>query len=159
VWERARAIITNPETVARELERVRESDPTAEDARAVVRFLTGIERQRGNLSRAIATLDDLDAAAPLVLQLRELAERDRALRAEQATLEERRAAWQSTQADLDSLTRWCSTVAGRVDSLSWEQRRSALTALNFGATVYPRDHEPRFVVTADVGAPTVSNTT
>ena len=159
VWQRVRAIITDPLTVSRELERVRQSDPTTEDLRVIDRLVSEVERQRSNLTRAIAMIDDPDTAAPLMAQLRTLSDRRRALEGEQQTLQERQAVWQSTQADLDHLAQWCSSIAGRVDELSWEQRRMALTALNLAVTVYPKSHEPRFVITADIDIASLSNTT
>jgi site-specific DNA recombinase len=159
VWARARAIITDPSTVAREIERLRDNDPTADDLKSIARLVDEVERQRNNLSGAIAMLDDPDAAAPLVAQLRTLAERRRALEAELETLQQRQASWQAAQADLDNLARWCTTVANRVDDLDWEQRRIALNALAFSVKVFPKNHDPRYVITADIDLQPVSNTT
>jgi len=89
VWGRVRAIVINPATVAREVERLRDNDPTIEDMRAVTSSLLEVERQRGNLVRAIAMVGDPDATAPLVSQFSDLTERHRVLRTEQAMLEQR----------------------------------------------------------------------
>ena len=55
---------------------------TGEADAAVDRALAEIDRQRANLTRAIATLDDPEASAPLVGELRSLTERRRQLEAE-----------------------------------------------------------------------------
>ena len=104
-------------------------------------------------------LDDAEAMAPLVAQLRNLAERQRALEAERTALEARRASWQAAQTDLSNLAAWCNEIAGRVDELTWEQRRFALTALDFAATVHPASHTPRYVITSDPDSLFLSNTT
>lgn len=159
VWSRVRAIIVDPTTVAREVERLRGNDPTADDLRTVQRLISDVERQRTNLTNAVAMLDDPDAVVPLVAQLRALAERRRALDIERAHLAERQAAWHSARLDLDSLAKWCATVANKVDALTWQERRMALAALGVSATVYPPGHEPRYVIDADISMQTVSSTT
>ncbi len=58
VWERLTAILTDPQLVAREVARLREDDPAADDLAALDRAITGIERQRTNLSRAVALADE-----------------------------------------------------------------------------------------------------
>jgi site-specific DNA recombinase len=159
VWGRVRAVIVDPATVAREVERLRGNDPTADDLRAVRRLVAEVERQRANLTNAVAMLDDPDAAAPLVAQLRALAERRRALDTEEAALAQRQAAWQSVWLDVGTLAKWCATVSGRVDTLTWRERRTALSALGVSATIYPHGHEPRYIIEADINMQTLSNTT
>ena len=159
VWSRVRAVIVDPATVAREVERLRGNDPTADDLRTVQRLISDVERQRANLTHAVAMLDDPNAAAPLVAQLRALAERRQALDVEESALTQRQAAWQSTRLDVDNLASWCATVADQVDTLTWHERRMALTALGVSATIYPQGHEPRYVIDADIRLQTLSNTT
>lgn len=159
VWSRAWAIIADPVTVTREVERLRGNDPTSDDMKSVMRLLNEISRQRTNLATAIGMLDDHEAMAPLVVQLRNLTERQHVLEAEQLALKRRQAGWQLAQTDLDNLATWCSKIASQVDALTWEQQRVALTALNFSATVYPANHRPRYVITADPESVIVSTTT
>jgi hypothetical protein len=45
---------------------------------------------------------------------------------------------------------WCRQIAARLDTLTYEQRRLALDALNVSAKVYRHDHEPRYVITASI---------
>jgi site-specific DNA recombinase len=145
--------------VASEVERIRRNDPTADDLWTVQRLVDDIERQRTNLTNAVALLDDSDAAAPLVAQLRALAQRRRALDAEQEELTRRQATWQSARLDVDNLATWCATVSDRVDTLTWQERRMALSALGVSATIYPHGHNPRYIIDADINLQTLSNTT
>jgi site-specific DNA recombinase len=159
VWSRVRAVIVDPDTIARQVERLRGQDPSVDDLNVVQRLITEIERQRTNLSNAIAMLDDADAAAPLVAQLRALSERRRVLGIEQDALNQKQAAWASARLDVGALASWCATVSSKVDELTWQDRRMALTALGVSATIYPPDHEPRYVIDADINLGTLSNTT
>lgn len=159
VWARARRVITDPATVAREVARLRETDPTADDLAAVDRALAEVTRQQTNLAGALAMLSTPEAMAPLAARMEELAARAAAFAQDRAAIEQRRAAWETAQGDLRGLAEWCATVARNVDRLTWEEKRLGLTALGFAVTLYPSGHEPRFVVTADVGGAMLSNTT
>lgn len=159
VWRRAMGILTEPETVAREIERLRTEDPTAHDLATVDRAITGIERQRSNLARAVALLDDEDAAAPLIAELAGLRDRKWQLSAERENMLRRQESWAKNQADLDGLEQWCHTVAKNAANLNYHDKRMALDALGFGVTLYRADHEPRYVITADINPTLVSNTT
>ena len=159
VWERASAILTNPHVVAKEVQRLRAEDPTVGDIATVDRALAQVTRQRSNLARSIALVDDSEAAAPLVSQLRELAERERQLIAERVQIELRRDAWNESTVTLDGVVSWCGTVAANLNSLSYQQKRLALDALGFSVTLYHMDHEPRFITHAAIQPPLVSSTT
>ena len=53
VWERVKAILTNSDRIARELERMQEHDPSEADLSSIDRALVSIEQQRANIVRAI----------------------------------------------------------------------------------------------------------
>ncbi|MFT4040700.1 MAG: recombinase zinc beta ribbon domain-containing protein [Thermomicrobiales bacterium] len=159
VWTRVREIIVDPSTVARELERLRHTDPTGEDLASLQRLIDDVSRQQTNLARAIAMLEDADASAPLVAQLASLSDRRKILEREQEGVEDRRASWLATQANLANLETWSKTIADRVDDLTWEQKRLALNALNVTADVYPAGSQPRFVIRAEIEVRTESTTT
>jgi hypothetical protein len=105
-----------------------------------------VERQRTNLTRAIAALDDEEAAAPLLEQLSALSKRKKALVAERDALEVQRDRRAQSQSQLDELSRWCQTVAENLDTLDYGGKRMALAALNTTATVWRADHEPRYEI-------------
>ena len=159
VWGRALSILTDPSVVAREVDRLRGADPTAEDLATVNRALVQVERQRANLARVAAMVDDPEAAAPVVTQLQALTERDRQLRAEREGIEWRRKAWCDVQTDLDGLDQWCKTVGVNAGTLTYQQKRLALDALGFSVTLYRADHDPRYVITATIKSPLVSPAT
>ncbi len=159
VWGRATTILTEPGTVAREVERLRTDDPTADDRAAVDRALAEVERQRANLARAVALVDAADAAAPLVAELTALGERRNQLASEREGILRRRESWAAAQANLEGLEGWCRTVAGNVAELTYQQKRMALDALGFGVVLYGKDHDPRYVITADLRPVLVTTTT
>jgi site-specific DNA recombinase len=159
VWDRTRAILTEPNLIAQEVERLRREDPTGEDLKITDTQLADIERQRANISRAVAMIDDPDALSPLVSQLKNLAERDKALRAMKAEIEQRRGMWDAARTNLDRLNEWCATVAANIDELTWEQKRLALDALCISVTLFRADHDPRFVITATVDQQSTFSTT
>jgi len=159
VWSRVSALLTRPEIVAQEVERLRRSDPTTDDLAAVSRSLTEVERQQSNLARAMALMDDEEAMAPLAGQLVTLKERRDALLSDQDRIQSRQMAWQDSQMTLDGLGHWCSTVAGNVESMSWSEKRLAMDALGVHATLYPEGHKPRYLITADIPFDTVLRTT
>jgi site-specific DNA recombinase len=159
VWSRVSAILTDPSVVAREVVRLRASDPTADDLAAVDRALAEIERQQSNAARSIALLDDAEAAAPLVAQLRMLQQRRASLVSERDDICDRRAAWQSQQIAVDRLEDWCRNVATGIERMTWAEKRLAMDALGVRVTVYPHGHEPRYVITADIPIEIVSSTT
>ena len=159
VWSRVKAILVRPETVAQEVERLRRSDPTSGDLSVIARSLTEVERQRANVARAMALIDDEETMAPLAGQLAMLKDRRTALLDEENAIRTRKAAWQESQLALDGLGRWCSTVAENVDSMTWAEKRLAMDALGVHATLYPDGHEPRFLIAADIPLDPVLRTT
>ncbi len=150
VWARVEAVLTRPEVIALELQRLREDDPTAEDLTTVDRALADIKRKQGNLSRALTMFKDQDAARPVVQQMEALSGQQLKLEAEREAIRGRRAGWEAAMERLGDLQSWCETVAARLGELTYEQRRTALDALGIQARVWKADHEPRFVITASI---------
>jgi site-specific DNA recombinase len=153
VWTRVERLLTRPEIIKDELERMRTNDPTLADVDAVDRAKTELERQRRNLTRAIVLLDDdPDAAAPLVSELRNISTRMRALDVERASILERRASWEYAQEHLAELQDWCSHVAERITQLTWAQKRNALDVLGVKVRLFRKNDpdNPRYIITAKV---------
>ncbi len=159
VWEKASAILTNPAVVAREVTRLRRDDPTIADLTAVERALGEVERQQASLARAIAMLEEDDAAAPLVARLAALANQRRQLRAERQSIHDRRQSWVAAEANLDSVERWCQRVAANLSDLTYQQKRMALDALGFEVRLFRADHRPRYVIAAMLRPEVASSTT
>lgn len=150
VWERVTQLLTQPEIIAQELERRRTADPTAADVAVVERALADIGKRQTSLARVAAELPDVDAVEPIVAQLSMLAESRRRLEAERDQVLAQRDAWQAAQHRLDDLQTWCSTVASRLDTLTYEQKREALYALGVRVLVYSRDHTPHYSIEANI---------
>lgn len=143
VWKQAELILTRPEIIAAELERLRQDDPTKDDLSAVGRSLAKITREQDNISRRIGQIDDDDAAAPLLAQLASLAKQKRQAEAERETIRGRRAGWEMAPSRLHEIKSWCGDVAARLGTLTYQQKRLALDALGVQVTLWRTDHSPR----------------
>lgn len=150
VWARVKQLLSDPDLIAAEVAKRQATDSTAADLATLDRALVEVVRQQGNLARAIAAIDDADAAAPLVAQMQSLGQRKRELEQEQASLAARHEHWEAAQKRLTDLAEWCGTVAGNLDALNYEQRRLALTALGVKVKLYRADHDPRYEITASI---------
>ncbi len=152
-------VLTDPDTVRRELERLQTADPTQADLRAVDKALQELEKRKSTLVQSITMVSEPEAAAPLVAHLDELARQERTLTQERARILERRRSWQEQQTNLATLDEWCASVATRLQAFGFKERRMVLDALGFSATLYCSDHEPRYLITADISPQLVSTTT
>jgi site-specific DNA recombinase len=150
VWDYVTEVITQPDVVARELARLREQDPSADDFAAIDRAMASVKRQQGNVARAIALMDDDEGTGPLVAQLEELNRRVRKLDEERTAIEQRQASWEQAQEQLEGLEAWRQHVAKNLDTLTYDGRRRALDALGIHITLYAADHDPRYVITASI---------
>lgn len=159
VWGKAEMVLTDPGTVKRELERLRTSDPTQHDLAAVDKAIQQIVKREAALVQSISMVTEPEAAAPLVAHLDELARQTRTLKLERTQVLERQKAWQEQQANVVALDEWCSSISERVTSFGFKERRMVLDALGFSVLLFCSDHEPRFIITADINPQLVSNTT
>jgi site-specific DNA recombinase len=149
VWTRVERILTTPEIVAEELQRMYADDPTEADLKDVDRALAEITRQQHNLVNHLANLGKNVAA--IVRERLEALDRERErLQAERATILASRTAWESAQGRLGELEAWCKTVAANLVEFGYEQKRLALEALGVSAKVWRAGHEPRYEITADI---------
>jgi hypothetical protein len=109
--------------------------------------------------QSIGLVEEAEAAAPLVAHLDELVRQERTLQSERMRIVERQRTWQEQQHNLESLTDWCRTVSANLERFSFKERRMVLDALGMAAKVFRADHEPRFVIAAEINLQTVSTTT
>lgn len=128
--------------------RQRRDDPSATDLAALDSRLVTIGQQQQRTARAIAALDDEVTAAPLLAELRSLAEQKARLGDERVALDAQHSAWEADQARLASLETWCRRVATNLPNLAYAQKRDILDALAVDVRVYRADHAPRYVITA-----------
>jgi site-specific DNA recombinase len=158
VWEGIRHRILREDVIAHELARLQQEDPSDANLAAIERILAEIARKQTNLSRSLAAIDDHDAAAPLVAELKALAARKRELESERDQVRDRQAGWRSSQQQLLSLQEWVRTVAENLDELDYARKRDLLAALDVRVNLYRADHEPRWEARASLpldGAPIV----
>jgi len=120
------------------------------DLVAVERILAEIQRKQGNLSRALAQVGDAEAATPLVAELKSMGTRKREMEAERERLQAHQASWQESQDSLKSIEEWMSAIAFNIDSLTYNERRDLLTALDVKVKLYRADHTPRFEIMASI---------
>jgi site-specific DNA recombinase len=159
LWQKIAAFMSQPELIVTELERYRTEDPTIEDLAMIDRRHKEITRQQTNLTRRLATIDDDTIAALVMNELKALREQEARLDAERERLAARRDQWESGQAHIEALEAWCRTVSRNLDSLTYEEQRTLLAALNVRVTVWKTDHDPRFVIEASVPLEPINTST
>jgi site-specific DNA recombinase len=151
VWKKVEAILTEPSIIAGEVDRLRRQDPAAEvDIASVERRLLELARQRTNLTKRLALFDDEESAAPLVVEISALSEQIRQLQDDRSRLEDERRSWELSQHQLADLEYWCRVQAENLQSLTYDQKRLALRALDVRARVWASDHDPRYVITVSL---------
>ena len=94
--------------------------------------------------------EEPEAAAPLVAEIEALRRQQRSFEAERVAVLARRTGWEEGQRRLADLQRWCQRVSTRLGELTYEQKRLALEALGVEVRVWKADHEPRYVITAQL---------
>jgi site-specific DNA recombinase len=146
VWQRVVEVLTKPEIIAREVERRSSSDPFGQDIDALDRRLKDIEARRARLAKAVASVDDDEAVAPLMLELQYLAVDAKNISTERENLVLRAENSESERQKLHDLAAWCTQVAGKLPCLTYEEKRLILDALGVSVTLYRADHDPRWEI-------------
>ena len=150
VWRRVETVLTDPATIATQLERLCQDDPTGADLATVDKALANATRKQQNLVRRLADIDDDGVAATVQTELASLGAQCRRLEQERTNVLERRANWVAARERLADLQTWCRSVASRLGGFDYEQKRLALEALSVQAEVFRAGTEPRWVITATV---------
>jgi site-specific DNA recombinase len=146
-WTLVLRILTNPAIIAGELERMRGDDSTQRDLAAIDGALRDIGKQRANLTRAIAMIDDVETMEPLVAHLAQLTDRQRQLGTERDGIAERVANWEQTQTLLADFGDWGDLVASRAEELPWADRRALIERLGVKAIINRKTSAERYVLT------------
>ncbi|CAA9250241.1 MAG: hypothetical protein AVDCRST_MAG77-2037 [uncultured Chloroflexi bacterium] len=118
VWGRVEALLTQPDTIARELERMRGEDPSTADLDAVERSLSGIAREQRNYVENLGKVSG-DAANLIASKLNALETQRAHLAAEREAILARSRGWEEAQRRLDDIQTWCRTVAANVETLTY----------------------------------------
>ncbi len=146
VWGKVEDVLTRPEIIAAEVERLRQDDPTQADLAAIELRLATIGRQRTNLTKRLALLDDEETAAYLVVEIEALTKQLRQLERDQDDIRAVRAGWEAAQHRLEDLEFWCRLQAANLGTLTYEQKRLALHAMNAEVRVWAIGHDPRYAI-------------
>lgn len=150
VWERVESILTRPDIIAAEIERLRTDDPTAADVAAIDRILADIRRRQSNLISHLALFSEPEAAAPVAAQIEALRAQEKTVRAEREEILARKSAWETAQQHLSDLEAWCRTVAERLTTISVAEKRLALEALGVHVRVWRAGCSPRWEITMNI---------
>jgi site-specific DNA recombinase len=149
-WSKVEEIIRQPEIIAREVERLKTTDPVEKDLASIERRLAEIGRLRGNLARRLAQFDDDEAARPIIAEMEALSRQERQLQSERDELVAQRASWELAQHRLQDLEYWCSVQARNLEELTYEQKRLALHAMNLTVKVWATSHSPRYEIQVEL---------
>lgn len=114
VWSAVEQVLLNPEIIAREVARRRSEDPFVSDLEALDRRLASIEQQRHRLARAVAIIEDEEASAPILTELRQLGAQASALKDEKRVLEAQASVQQADYQLLTNVMSWCERVASNL---------------------------------------------
>lgn len=148
VWEKVEAVVTQPEIIALQLERLQKDNDTGADIAALDRQLDSIDKQRKRVARGVAALDDDEAAAPLLVELKGLAAQKRQLEAERVAAGERFVDHEAHRARLTNLVDWCQHVADNLPALAYAEKRDLLAALDVSVKLYQKGQPtPRWEIT------------
>jgi site-specific DNA recombinase len=136
VWTHVAAVLRDPAIIAAEVERQRDHGALERDFAAVEKMLTAIAEKQAITARAITAVDDDEAAAPLIAELKALGERKKAAQRDRDNLARRIADAEADRARVRSLAGWCAAVAANVDRLTYDEKRLALQALGVQVRVW-----------------------
>ena len=155
IWSKIEQLLKQPDLIAQELERRGAGDTVAQDLTTLRRRLHEVATRQTKMARLASTLDDDDAAAPLLTELRSLARQKRDLEAEQHRLEHLADTAAAEASRLGDLASWCSRVASNLAALTYEQKRLVLEALGVRVHVWKTDHDPRWQLDMSLPVDTV----
>ncbi len=151
VWNLVTRVLRQPELIAAEVARQKRDGVSGVEAdrAAVERLLADVTAKQKNAARAIVALGDEAAAAPVRDMLHALAERRKELETERDTLNQRRAREIDDSDRLAAFGMWAERVVANLDTLTYDERRTALDALGVAVEVYQVNDQqhPRWRVT------------
>jgi hypothetical protein len=136
IWTHVAAVLRDPAIIAAEVERQRDDGALERDLAAIEKMLAAIAEKQAITARAITAVDDDEAAAPLIAELKALGERKKAAQRDRDNLARRIADAEADRARVRSLADWCATVATNVDRLTYDEKRLALKALGAKVRVW-----------------------
>jgi hypothetical protein len=136
VWDGVREVLIDPAIIFHALCTHHDDGGVARELAAMERHRQTIIDKQQRIARAVTTLDDEAAAAPLLVELQTLATSKTATEQECDRLRQRVADAAADTAQVRTLMGWCQTVAGNLDGLTYDEKRLALTVLGVHVRVY-----------------------
>jgi site-specific DNA recombinase len=136
VWVKVEAILRDPAIIAREVERRRQDGRLDRTLADIDNRLTAIERKQTNTARAIAAINDNAAAAPLLVELKALAEQKAAAEREREQMRRQIADRAAEDARVLSLAAWAARVNTNIEAMTYEDKRLALEWLGVQVRVW-----------------------
>lgn len=144
VWAKVAAVLSRPEVIAAELERLDDEEPGEVDTAAVDRTLTGVRRQIRVLVEQMSRYDPGSEVAKAVDEkLAQLEMTAKRLEAERAAIEARQARHLSKRDRLSGAAAFCRRFAESLETMGYEERRQALYMLDVRVSVWPVGHPDR----------------
>ena len=138
VWDSVVAVLRDPTIIAREVEQRRDDGSLDRDLADLDKLIVALADKQTRMARRVAEIDDDDVAAPLIVELKALAERKAAARREREALVQRMANRAEDESKFTSLAAWCQRVGANLDLMTYEEKRLALHALGVHVRVQPR---------------------
>lgn len=131
VWSIIEEWRKRPEVFLDKVRQALNAPPPSDDVSAIERRLTAIIRKQQNAAKRITLIDDEEVAAPLLLELKSLAEQKRKLEAELDLKQKQARTWRSTVVYVEELAQWITGGAGPFPLTQWveDDPESALDAL------------------------------
>jgi site-specific DNA recombinase len=136
VWESVSEVLRDPTIIARAVAEHRTDSGLERELAAMDKRLQTIVSKQQHIAKAIPTLDDEDAVAPLLVELQNLAASKTATERECDLVRQRIADAEAEAANVRTLSEWCSRVGTNLDTLTYDERRLALDALGVKVRVY-----------------------
>jgi site-specific DNA recombinase len=166
VWEFAVEIIRNPSLVNQALDAQKQEDTTENDLSPVDRSIDAVERKIKSyeyaLDKAIESGGDREIIDGFIAKLDGLAQEKRKLEKEKKAILSKRSSIEEENQAIENFRNWCTEIREKLDdpnyTLTYKEKRRALERLGIKATVWRKDHHPRYKieVTPDDIAPIVS---
>lgn len=140
IWELVARVVNNPKQIRLDAERLPVVDSKQSQRERIERELSQLDKQAGNLTRAIQLLDDDgDTLAGLVSQLQGIGTKRAALRAERDQIASKRPYLKLS--GIESLDRWTARLAdyqrlrGDTTAYDYAQKRALLAWLGISVTL------------------------
>lgn len=145
VWSRVCDVLLNPEIISAEVARRRSDQDSQFDLKAIDQRIATLDRQRKNLVRSLALLDEDEESASLIAsELTSLTSQRNELNADRRAKVAQNTDSEQEHRRLTDLVSWCSRASTNLDRLTYQERRSVLEALGVQVRVWMMNHDPRW---------------